>query len=73
MLARRFSWQFKRCAGEGELLFAPIHCGPILLDRAKGVNRQALPQALPVFGRFCPIAKSVGGWQRPSGQAMREL
>jgi hypothetical protein len=24
------------------------------------------------FWRFCPIAKTVGGRQRPSGQAMRE-
>ena len=50
------------------MLFALINCGPILSDRAEGVNRQVLP----VFWRFCPIAKSVGGRQRPSGQAMRE-
>src|ERR1035438_7168736 len=58
----------ERCAGEGELLFALIHCGPILPDLAEGGNRQFLPS----FWRFCPIAKSVGGRQRPSGQAMRE-
>jgi hypothetical protein len=29
-------------------------------------------QVLPVFWRFCRIAKTVGGRQRPSGQAMRE-
>jgi hypothetical protein len=55
-----------RCAGEGELLFAPIHCGRILLDLAESVNRQLLPG----FWRFCPIAESVVGRQRPSGQAM---
>ena len=53
-----------RCAGEGELLFALIHCGPILRDLAEGINRQ--------FLLFCPIAKTVGGRQQPSGQAMRE-
>jgi hypothetical protein len=57
-----------RCAGEGELLFALIHCGPILPDLAEGDNRQLLPS----FWRVCPIAESVGGRQRPSGQAMRE-
>ena len=57
-----------RCAGEGELLFALIHCGHILPDLAEGVNRQVLPS----FWRFCPIAKSVGGRQRPSSQARRE-
>jgi hypothetical protein len=34
----------------------------------EGGNRQVLP----VFWRFCPIAKTVDGRQRPSGQAMRE-
>jgi hypothetical protein len=29
-------------------------------------------QGLPVFWRFCPIAKTVGGGQRPSGQVRRE-
>ena len=33
----------ERCAGKGELLFALIHCGPILPDPAEGVNRQFLP------------------------------
>jgi hypothetical protein len=56
-----------RCAGEGELLFALIHCGPILPGLAEGVNRQVLP----VFWRFCPIGNREGGRQRPSGQAMR--
>jgi len=28
-----------RCAGEGELFFALIHCGSILLDLAEGVNK----------------------------------
>jgi hypothetical protein len=46
------------------LSFIPL----ILPDLAEGVNRQVLP----VFGRFCPITKTVGGRQRPSGQAMRE-
>jgi hypothetical protein len=50
------------------LLFALIHCGPILPDRAKGVNKIILA----FLWRFCPIVKSVGGRQRPSGQAMRE-
>jgi hypothetical protein len=50
------------------LLFAFIHCGPILPDLAEGVNRRFLPR----FWRFAPIAKSVGGRQRPNGQAMRE-
>jgi hypothetical protein len=50
------------------LLFAPIHSGPILPELMEGFNRQVLP----VFWRFCPIAKTVGGRQRPSGQAMRE-
>ena len=27
---------------------------------------------MPVFWRFWPIAKTAGGRQRPSGQAMRE-
>ena len=57
-----------RSAGEGELLFALIHSGPILPELVEGVNGQVLP----VFWRFCPIAKTVGGRQRPSGQAMRE-
>jgi hypothetical protein len=50
------------------LLFALIHSGPILPELVEGGNRQVLP----VFWRFCPIAKTVGGRQRPSGQAMRE-
>ena len=50
------------------MLFALIHSDPILPELVKGGNRQALP----VFWRFCPIAKAVGGRQRPSGQAMRE-
>jgi hypothetical protein len=45
-----------------------MHCNPILPDRAEGINRQDLP----VSWRSCAIAKSVGGRQRPSGQAMRE-
>jgi hypothetical protein len=49
-----------RCAGEGELLFALVHCGPILQELVEGGNRQVLP----VFWRFCPIAKTVGGRQR---------
>jgi hypothetical protein len=49
------------------LLFALIHCGPILPELVEGGNRQALP----VFWRFCPIAKTVGGRQQPSGQAMK--
>jgi hypothetical protein len=50
------------------LLFALIHSGSILPELVEGGNRQVLP----VFWRFCPIAKTVGGRQRPSGQAMRE-
>jgi hypothetical protein len=50
------------------LLFVLIHSGPILPELVEGGNRQVLP----VFWRFCPIAKTVGGRQRPSGQAMRE-
>jgi hypothetical protein len=50
------------------LLFALIHSGPILPELVEGGIRQALP----VFWRFCPIAKTVGGRQWPSGQAMRE-
>jgi hypothetical protein len=50
------------------LLFALIHCGPILPELVEGDNRQVLP----VFWQFCPIAKTIGGRQRPSGQAMRE-
>ncbi|HEY5481124.1 MAG TPA: hypothetical protein VIL39_06555 [Verrucomicrobiae bacterium] len=50
------------------MLFALIHGGPILPELVEGGNRQVLP----VFWRFCPIAKTVGGRQRPSGQAMRE-
>jgi hypothetical protein len=50
------------------LLFALIHSGPILPELVEGGNRQVLP----VFWRFCPIAKTAGGRQRPSGQAMRE-
>jgi hypothetical protein len=50
------------------LLFALIHGGPILPELVEGGNRQVLP----VFWRFCPIAKTVGGRQWPSGQAMRE-
>jgi hypothetical protein len=38
------------------LLFALIHCGPILPELMEGLNRQVLP----VFWRFCPIAKTVG-------------
>ena len=34
----------------------------------EGGNRQVLP----VFWRSCPIAKTVGGRQRPSGEAMGE-
>ena len=58
----------ERCPGEGELLFALIHSGPILPELVEGDNRQVLP----VFWRFCPIAKAVGGRQRLSGQAMHE-
>ena len=50
------------------MLFALIHSAPILPELAEGVNWHVLP----VFWRFCPIAKSVGARQRPSGQAMRE-
>jgi hypothetical protein len=50
------------------LLFAPIHSGSILPELVEGGNRQGLP----VFWWFCPIAKTVGGRQRSSGQAMRE-
>src|ERR1039458_7036969 len=39
-----------RSAGEGELLFALIHCGPTLPDLAEGVNRQSAPvSGLPHF------------------------
>ncbi|MEI6786771.1 MAG: hypothetical protein WCQ21_38340, partial [Verrucomicrobiota bacterium] len=58
----------ERCAGEGELLFALTHSGSSLPELVEGVNRPVLP----VFWRFCPIAKTAGGRQRPSGQAMRE-
>jgi len=57
-----------RRAGEGELLFAIIHCGSILSGLAGGGNRQVLAS----FWRFCPIARSVSGRQRPNGQAMTE-
>jgi len=50
------------------LLFALIHSSPILLELVEGSNREVLP----VFWRFCPIAKTVGGRQRSNGQAMRE-
>ena len=50
------------------MLFALIHSGSILPELVEGGNRQVLP----VFWRFRPIAKTVGGRQRPSGQAMRE-
>ena len=40
----------------------------MLPELVEGGNRQVLP----VFWRFCPIAKTVGERQRPSGQAMRE-
>ena len=50
------------------MLFALIHSDPILPELVEGGNKQVLP----VFWRFCPIAKTVGGRQRPSGQAMRE-
>ena len=50
------------------MLFALIHSGPILSELVEGADRQVLP----VFLRFCPIAKTVGGRQRPSGHAMRE-
>ena len=41
---------------------------PSCQSLAEGVKRQVLPS----FWRFCPIAKTAGGRQRPSGQAMRE-
>jgi hypothetical protein len=47
----------QRCAGEGELVFALIHSGPILPELVEGGNRPVLP----VVWRFCPIAKTVGG------------
>jgi hypothetical protein len=50
------------------VLFALIHSGPILPELVEGGNRQVLP----VFWRFCPIAKTAGGRQRPSGHSMRE-
>jgi len=50
------------------LLFVLVHSGPILQALAEGVNRRVLP----VFWRSCPIAKTVGGRQRPSGEAMGE-
>ena len=50
------------------MLFALIHGGPILPELVEGGNRQFLL----VVWRFCPIAKTVGGRQRPSGKAMRE-
>jgi len=46
---RALTW---RCAGEGELLFAFIHCSPILPDLAEGVNRQILPNCLRVNVAF---------------------
>jgi hypothetical protein len=45
----------KRCAGEGELLFALIHCGPIFPAPAEGVNRQSAPS----FSRCSPTS----GWR----------
>ena len=54
--------------GEGDLLFAIIHCGPILRDLAAGDNRQLLPS----FWRCCSIAESLKGQQRPSAQARGE-
>jgi hypothetical protein len=46
-----------------------LSCIPLILpDLVEGVNEKVLP----VFWRFCPIAKTVGGRQRPSGQAMGE-
>jgi hypothetical protein len=50
------------------LLFALIHCGPILADLVEGGNRHVLP----VFWRFCPIAKTVGGRQRKGGRMKDE-
>ena len=50
------------------MLFAFIHSGPILPELVEGDNKRVLP----VFSRFCPIAKPAGGRQRPSGQAVRE-
>jgi hypothetical protein len=44
-----------RCTGEGELLFALIHSGPILPELVEGGNRRVLP----VSWRFCPIAKTL--------------
>jgi hypothetical protein len=38
----------ERCAGEGELVFALIHCDCILLDPAAGINRQVLPSFWPL-------------------------
>jgi hypothetical protein len=58
----------QRWAGEEELVFALSHDDFIVPDRAEGVNRGVSP----VFWRFCPIAKTIGGRQRPSGQTMRE-
>jgi hypothetical protein len=47
------------------LSFIPAHILPELVE---GGNRRDLL----VFWRFCTIAKTAGGQQRPSGQAMRE-
>jgi len=59
-----------RCAGEGELLFALIHCGPILPDRAEGVNRQALPG----FWRFSPSPRAwAGGRIVPGAEVAKDL
>jgi hypothetical protein len=60
---------FKRYfAVEGELLFALTHSGSILPKLVEGGNRQALP----VFWRFCPIAKAVGGRQREAKAESRK-
>src|ERR1035437_2201423 len=57
-----------RCAGEGELLFALIHCSPILPDLAEGVNRQVLP----AFCQFWRNAEGrLAGIWRPARQCAR--
>jgi len=65
--ARPCTWVEERIA-----FFALIHSSPILPELVAGDNRHVLP----VFWRFCPIAKTVGGrcgWRLSSREAGPEL
>jgi hypothetical protein len=56
-----------RRAGEGELVFALIHSGPISPDLAEGANREVLP----VFWRVWLNPNPVSRFKGPNGQVMR--